>query len=156
MSHSGGSEGVRQTLHRWLHENVADTRQSGGPEGRVYAVPFARVWDELLSRIASRRGWSLAHKDEELGLMTVTCTSLVFRFVDDLTIWVSLDADGLTRVEALSRSRVGRGDLGVNRRRIERLLSGLDDAFGAAARLRDPSGRAQEVDVGAAGDQATA
>jgi uncharacterized protein (DUF1499 family) len=54
----------------------------------------------------------------------------VFRFVDDLTVWVSLDREGFTRVEARSRARVGRGDLGVNRRRVERLMAHLDASFG--------------------------
>ncbi len=59
----------------------------------------------------------------------------MFRFVDDLTIWVVLDANALTRVEALSRSRRGRGDLGVNHRRIDRMLTQLDARLGPSARL---------------------
>ncbi|MDX1577951.1 MAG: DUF1499 domain-containing protein [Gemmatimonadota bacterium] len=148
---------MRETLHRWLHENVADTRRPGPPEGRVYQVPFAQVWDEILARVEAKGRWELRHRDEELGLITVACRSLVFRFIDDLTVWVALDEDGLTRVDALSRARKGRGDLGVNRRRIERLLRGLDEAFGADARLADPrAGAGVEIPVRTAGDQATA
>lgn len=109
----------------------------------MYTVPFARVWDELSRLVESRGRWTLDHRDEELGIFSVSCRSLVFRFVDDLTVWVSLDRDGLTRVEALSRSRVGRGDLGVNRRRIERLMRHLDQAVGPDHRLpyrRAPGG----------------
>lgn len=122
----------RSTLRRWLNENVADTRRSGPPHGRRYAVPFARVWDELRAIVEDRRGWKLAHADETEGLLTVTCRTLVFRFVDDLAVWVSLDEEGFTRVEARSRSRVGTGDLGVNRRRIQRLLRDLDQRLGVA------------------------
>jgi len=140
VSSEGTRPAWRETLDRWLTVNVADTRRHEGLEGRVYQVPFARVWDELLSDIARHSRWSLDHKDEELGIMTVSCRSLVFRLVDDMTIWVALDDNGLTRVEVLSRSRVGRGDFGVNRRRVEGLLERLDAAVGISNRLA-PSAR---------------
>ncbi len=136
MSSGEPSSAWRRTLRRWLHENVADTRAPGGPAGRVYAAPFARVWDEILAQVASRRRWSLVHQDEELGIISVTCRSPLFHWVDDLTVWVTLDDNALTRVDARSRARVGRGDLGVNRRRIEALLHALDRAVGPGARLR--------------------
>lgn len=117
---------VKRTLVRWMTENRADTRRPGPPDGRRYAVPFARVWEELRAIIRSRRGWTLEHTDETNGLLTVTCRSLILRAVDDLAVWVSLDRQGFTCVEARSRARSGRGDLGVNRRRIERLLRELD------------------------------
>jgi hypothetical protein len=102
---------TKSTLSRWLTENVADTRTSDGPDSRLYAAPFAEVWDSLVDSAHRRRGWKLIHADEELGLMR------------------------LTRVEARSESRVGRGDLGMNRRRIERLLSRLDRTVGPAVRV---------------------
>ena len=126
---------TKSTLSRWLTENVADTRTSDGPRSRLYAAPFAEVWDALVDTAHRRRGWQLVHADEELGLMTIVCTTPVFRLHDDLTIWVSLDENGLTRVEARSESRVGKGDLGMNQRRIERLLSLLDRTVGPAVRV---------------------
>lgn len=136
MESARSSEDWRERLHRWLNVNVADTRAPEGPGSRLYAAPFARVWDEILAEVDRRRRWTLRHKDEELGIITVECRSLVFRLVDDLTVWVSLDANALTRVEARSRSRVGKGDFGVNRRRIEGLLAMLDEALGAEVRVR--------------------
>lgn len=129
----------RERLRRWLTRNVADTRAEDGPEGRLYMAPFARVWDALLEEIRRRPRWELAHQDEELGMLTVRCRSLALRFVDDLVVWVGLDEDGLTRVEARSASRVGKGDLGVNRRRVVGLLENLDRAVGPEARLRRPA-----------------
>ncbi|MFQ5679525.1 MAG: DUF1499 domain-containing protein [Gemmatimonadota bacterium] len=125
------------TLRRWLTENVADTRAPNGPPGRLYASPFARVWDELLQMVRRHARWEMTHQDEELGMLTVCCRTPVFRFVDDLVVWVELDEDGLTRVEVRSTSRVGRGDLGVNRRRIARLLRTLDRSVGPETRLRE-------------------
>jgi hypothetical protein len=109
---------------------------TGGPSGRIYAAPFAQVWDAILDQADSRRGWKLAHKDEDLGIITIRCTSTLLRLVDDLTVWVGLDENGLTWVEALSRSRVGKGDMGMNRRRIVRMLAKLDATLGPEARLR--------------------
>ena len=50
------------------------------------------------------------------------CRSRIFRFVDDLDIELRSDA-GIIAVR--SASRVGRGDLGVNRRRVEALRAQL-------------------------------
>lgn len=120
----------KPTLLRWLTENRADTRAAGPPEGRCYAASFARVWKTLLDYAGARSRWRVEHADETEGILVVTCRSRIFRFVDDLTVWVSLDREGLTRVEARSRARTGVGDLGVNRRRVERLLDHLDARFG--------------------------
>ena len=50
------------------------------------------------------------------------CTSLIFRFVDDLEFLLDADA-GVIHVR--SASRAGRSDLGVNRRRVEALRQAL-------------------------------
>lgn len=124
-----GAGDQRPTLVRWLTENRADTRLPGPPHGRRYVAPFASVWDELVEMIEEHPRWRLEHTDETRGLMAATCRSRVFGFVDDLTVWLRLDADGLTEVDVRSRSRTGTGDFGVNRRRIERILGRLDREF---------------------------
>jgi uncharacterized protein (DUF1499 family) len=52
-------------------------------------------------------------------------TSLVFRFVDDVEFHYR---PAQSEVAVRSASRVGHGDLGVNRRRVERLRKALADA----------------------------
>ena len=135
---SGGRSGRRKRrerhserprLIRWLTENRADTRSAGPPEGRVYAAPFAAVWDRLLEMIEERPRWQLQHADETEGFIAATCRSRVFGFVDDLTLWIRLDRNGLTEVAARSRSRTGKGDFGVNRRRIQEIMETLDGDF---------------------------
>jgi len=57
-------------------------------------------------------------RDERGDYLAATFTSSIFRFVDDLEIRVDA-AHG--RIHLRSASRVGRGDLGANRKRAERL-----------------------------------
>ncbi len=56
-----------------------------------------------------------------------TDRSRVFRFVDDVEARVDPDARVL---HARSAARLGRGDLGVNRRRLERWFTQLADTWG--------------------------
>ena len=46
------------------------------------------------------------------------CTTMVFRFVDDLELLVDTDEEV---IHVRSASRIGTWDLGVNRRRVESL-----------------------------------
>jgi uncharacterized protein (DUF1499 family) len=50
------------------------------------------------------------------------CTSLVFRFVDDMEFLIDRERKV---IHFRSASRVGHSDLGVNRRRMERLRQGF-------------------------------
>jgi hypothetical protein len=51
-------------------------------------------------------------------------------FRDDIVVRIRPAPDG-ARVDARSASRYGRGDLGVNARRIRALLDDIDDAAGS-------------------------
>lgn len=53
----------------------------------------------------------------------VEFTSLLFRFVDDVEFYISKTPTGSTIIDIRSASRLGSSDLGVNRKRIERLRS---------------------------------
>ncbi len=123
-------ESWKATVTRWLTENRADTREAGPPRGGRYAASFAAVWDEIVAYAGRSVRWRVIHSDETGGILTLTCRSPAVPLAGDLTVWVSLDEEGFTRVEALGRSRMGRGDMGTNRRRIERLIGHLDETFG--------------------------
>lgn len=125
-----GSEEARR-------RELIDTRAGGGPEGRIYTVPFAEVWDAATADIRGRRGWEIVHADEERGLLTVVCRSRLRRRTDDLSVWVRLDEYGLTRVDARAGSREGRVTPGANRRRVVELLEALDAALGPGTRVVD-------------------
>jgi len=93
-------------------------------EQRVPSIPFtdapaaaqARVRAAL---IAEPRTTVVAERD---GYLRAECRSLVFRFVDD----VEVEVDSTARVFRFrSASRVGRSDLGVNRKRVMRIIARL-------------------------------
>ena len=123
---AGDSPNVAETM---------DTRDSDSPWGRVYASPFARVWDALHEEIRGRRYWSLVHADEELGLLTATCRSWRPWEVSHLTVWVRLDENALTRVDMRSWCRSSWALPGGNRRRVRALVSRLDRRLGENTRV---------------------
>lgn len=59
---------------------------------------------------------------DEPDFLHVECTSAVMRFVDDLELLLRSDR---AEIAVRSASRVGYSDLGVNRRRVERLREEL-------------------------------
>jgi len=57
------------------------------------------------------------------GRIEAVAVSRVFRFADDIVVRIRPSADGGSRVDIRSRSRDGKGDLGVNAQRIDNLLT---------------------------------
>jgi hypothetical protein len=100
--------------------------------GRTYGVPFIRVWVGALA-LLQRPRWTLTHQDEDEGLLRAECQTRLFRFVDDVVVRISLDADAQTRVDMESTSRLGYHDLGTNRRRVRRFFDDLDRAVARPA-----------------------
>ncbi len=120
-------------IWRALTQNSAQTHEDADDprlRGRTYFVPFANVWDEILAMIESHPRWKLLRADEGAGLIHAEATTRLFHFVDDVRFKVKLDQNALTRVDMWSASRVGRGDLGANARRIAWFFRELDRRLG--------------------------
>jgi uncharacterized protein (DUF1499 family) len=79
----------------------------------------AAAWRALHAAILADGG-RIVSEDE--NYLAATFTSRTFRFVDDFE--ARRGADGSV-IEVRSASRVGRGDMGVNRARVERLRAQL-------------------------------
>ena len=112
-----------------LTRNRAQTRPDHPDprlRGRAYAVPFSTVWKAALETAESRPRWTVTDSDPRAGEIVAESRTLLWRFVDDVRIRVSLDPDGDTRVDVESASRKGSADLGTNARRIARFLHALD------------------------------
>jgi uncharacterized protein (DUF1499 family) len=74
--------------------------------------------------VANRLGWELVESDAEDGRIEATDTTRWFGFKDDVVIRVR-PADGGSRIDVRSLSRVGRGDAGTNAKRIRAYLDAL-------------------------------
>jgi uncharacterized protein (DUF1499 family) len=81
-------------------------------------------------RAANALGWEITVSDPAAGSLEATQTSRIFRFVDDVAVRVRAEPSGGSIVDVRSKSRVGRGDLGANARRIR--------AFEAQLKLPTP------------------
>ncbi len=117
------------SLFRALTTNRAFTDpRSEDPRlrGRTYDVPFAVVWNAVLAEVESRPRWTLVEARPVEGEVQAEARTRVWRFTDDVWIRLSLDFRGQTRLDMVSASRVGRGDLGTNARRIARFLHAVD------------------------------
>lgn len=108
--------------------------------GRTYAIPFEQVW-QASRHLANGglRGWHTVHTDDYEGVIHAEARTLIFRFVDDVTITIKLDENAQTRVDMQSRSRKGGIDFGTNARRIGRFFRALDQKLHARHRLSHSS-----------------
>ena len=85
-------------------------------------LPEDELMDALQGIVGSEARTTVVRRSERY--LHVEARSRIFRFVDDLELLVTDDRELIVR----SASRVGRGDLGVNARRVRRLREALADA----------------------------
>ena len=76
--------------------------------------------------LAEQRGWEIANIDFAAGRLEATATASYLRFYDDVVVEVTPIADGSSRVDMRSVSRVGVGDLGENAKRVREFLVDLE------------------------------
>jgi uncharacterized protein (DUF1499 family) len=84
-------------------------------EPLTFHGPPEKAWSDLKETIRELGG---KIQEEHEGYLWTTFTSRLFRFVDDVEFRM-VSTGGMIHVR--SGSRVGYSDLGVNRRRVERL-----------------------------------
>ena len=86
--------------------------------------------DERAARHAARElGWEIAAAVSGEGRIEATDQTFWFGFKDDVVVRVRA-ADGGSRVDVRSVSRVGRSDVGTNARRIRRFLQRVKSKAG--------------------------
>ncbi len=90
-------------------------RPSSHVEPLTFKGPAEKAWSDLRETLREMGGTIQEEKDSYLW---ATFTSNIFRFVDDMEFRM-VSAGGLIHVR--SGSRKGYSDLGVNRRRVEKL-----------------------------------
>lgn len=124
-----------QTLERPSSPNtflVAPTDLLGNTTADAPAPQFAQspeaVFATLLTVIKSERAFSEIATDDAERAVRFVATVPVFGFKDDVDAVVIPIESGST-IAVYSRSRVGYSDLGVNKKRTEKLLAALDKAL---------------------------
>jgi uncharacterized protein (DUF1499 family) len=84
------------------------------------AQAFARA-----ALAAESLGWEVVGRDAGAGTIEAVDTTRWFGFKDDIAIRVAAAAEGQSRIDIRSKSRVGRSDLGTNAERIRAYLQRL-------------------------------
>lgn len=97
-----------------------DARPAHHVEPLRLAAPAAQAWRTAVAEVQALPRTRIVSRSAER--LHAECRSLLFGFVDDLEL--ALRAD-LGEIAVRSAARVGFGDLGVNRRRVETLRAAL-------------------------------
>lgn len=96
-------------------------------EALILDEDFQQVMDRAVMIVVNRK-WQLVAINRNEGRIEATEKLPWFGFSDDVVIRFT-DENGRTRVDMRSKSRIGRSDIGVNARRIERFLNDLERGF---------------------------
>ena len=126
-------EVFRALLARGSSSNVAVTDvKSGDPrlQPRVLPFPAATVRGRVISAILTLPRWEI--QDSSGPVIWATRTTRLLRFKDDVLVLVESRGDA-SLVLARSASRVGKGDLGQNRRNLQELWRALERSQPGAA-----------------------
>lgn len=109
-------------------DSAAVAQQQAYPDIRplMMAMPVDSAFS-LALRAAREMGWELVDQNRRDGRIEATATTPWMGFKDDVVIRVS-SASGISRVDARSKSRVGRGDVGANAKRIRAYLAKLRES----------------------------
>lgn len=106
-------------LQREAYSDVAPMRLAAGREA-VF---------EGAEELARDMGWQIIDADASEGRIEAVDRTFWFGFSDDVVIRIIDAGDAGTRVDVRSASRVGKGDVGANARRIRTFLSRLQARF---------------------------
>ena len=87
-------------------------------------VAAERAIDEAAAA-ARELGWEVVAVDRVRGVLEAIDTTFWFHFKDDIVVRVRATGPARSRVDIRSKSRVGRGDLGANARRIRIFAAAL-------------------------------
>lgn len=106
-------------------ERIASQQREAYPELQplMLSVPPPQAFERALATVREM-GWALVAADAAAGRIEATDTTFWYGFKDDVVIRVR-SADGGSRVDVRSLSRVGGGDAGTNAKRIRGYLDAL-------------------------------
>jgi uncharacterized protein (DUF1499 family) len=109
---------------------VAAQQAAGYPEIAPLEapVPPQRAFDAALAT-ATEMGWQIVAAEPDTGRIEATDRTFWFGFTDDVVVRIRA-ADGGSRIDVRSTSRVGVGDMGTNAARVRAYLAELREQLG--------------------------
>lgn len=111
-------------LLRWFTHNVADTAIPTHADLKPLDLPI--TIERLITKLQTKKIWRYSTEEIDLSGKRIHLVrrTRVFRFADDIYLTWS-DIPGGIRLNAHSQSRIGKGDLGQNRRNILEIFKKL-------------------------------
>lgn len=106
-------------------EEIASQQRKAYPELQTqkYQKTAEQVFDAALAAVKDM-GLEVVNSDQSLGLIEAYDTTTWFGFIDDVVIRIQSDGQ-MTMLDARSKSRVGKSDIGKNAERLNALISGI-------------------------------
>jgi uncharacterized protein (DUF1499 family) len=117
----------------WFTRNWADTDEPGETRLRPLELPISlpAALTRVEAAVARLPRWHVEQVDAPAATVRATRRTRLWRFVDDVTLRLEAIPGG-TRIHAHSQSRLGKADLGQNRRNLIELLTALRRENGGA------------------------
>ncbi len=111
-------------LLRWFTKNWANTQEPTHPDLAPLVVPLSleQAAELVKKAVGTLSRWRV--ESESPGELQITRRTRLWRFVDDITVTLKPAGPG-TMIHAASKSRLGKGDLGQNRRNILELWGAI-------------------------------
>lgn len=108
-------------------EETAETQQSFYPDLETITTPmsYEEAYDRALEA-AREMPWELVDENKAEGRIEAYEKLAWFGFIDDVVIRVDTTASG-SKIDIRSKSRIGRGDLGVNAKRIRAYIEEFEN-----------------------------
>lgn len=114
---------------KYAGEETAEIQRSFYPDLESVTVGFE--YNEAYNRAleaARDMPWEIVDENREQGRIEAFEKLAWFGFIDDVVIRVDTTSDGAgTKIDIRSKSRIGRGDLGVNAKRIRSYIKELEN-----------------------------
>jgi len=105
-------------------QSFAEQQQQGYPDLATLVIedtPDA-AFDKVRAALAGMPRMEIIGEDRATGRIEATETSALFHFKDDVVVRIRPFQDGGSRIDVRSKSRDGKGDMGVNAARIHTLF----------------------------------
>ena len=120
-------------LIRWFTKNWANTHEPTHKDLTPLVVPLTLdgAMELVKKAVAALSNWSVEESPVD-GELRLTRRTRMIRFVDDVVLTFKPAGPG-TMIHATSKSRVGVGDLGQNRRNILELWDAIGHKLSTAS-----------------------